>query len=77
MSWGPGGSVGYELASGIPAVRADSDLDFILFAPKKTRYYKSTGFVAHDQQRSGKGRCIGRDTVLRFFIGGIRDSVVS
>ena len=35
MSWGPGGSVGYELASGIPAVRANSDLDFILFAPGK------------------------------------------
>jgi phosphoribosyl-dephospho-CoA transferase len=35
MSWGPGGSVGYELASGIPAVRADSDLDFILFAPRE------------------------------------------
>ena len=35
MSWGPGGSVGYELASGIPSVRADSDLDVILFAPGK------------------------------------------
>ena len=35
MSWGPGGSVGYELASGIPSVRNSSDLDFILFAPKK------------------------------------------
>ena len=35
MNWGPGGSVGYELASGIQAVRSDSDLDFILFAPKK------------------------------------------
>jgi phosphoribosyl-dephospho-CoA transferase len=35
MNWGPGGSAGYELASGIPAVRADSDLDFILFAPKQ------------------------------------------
>jgi phosphoribosyl-dephospho-CoA transferase len=33
--WGPGGSVGYELASGISAVRADSDLDVILFAPRK------------------------------------------
>jgi phosphoribosyl-dephospho-CoA transferase len=31
--WGPGGSVGYELASGVPAVRSNSDLDFILFAP--------------------------------------------
>jgi phosphoribosyl-dephospho-CoA transferase len=35
LSWGPGGSVGYELASGIPAVRAESDLDIILFAPRK------------------------------------------
>lgn len=35
MTWGPGGSVGYELASGIRAVRAESDLDFILFAPRK------------------------------------------
>jgi phosphoribosyl-dephospho-CoA transferase len=35
MSWGPGGSVGYELASGIPTVRETSDLDFILFAPEK------------------------------------------
>jgi phosphoribosyl-dephospho-CoA transferase len=35
MTWGPGGSVGYELASGIPTVRAESDLDFILFAPRK------------------------------------------
>jgi phosphoribosyl-dephospho-CoA transferase len=35
MSWGPGGSAGYELASGIPAVRDGSDLDFMLFAPKK------------------------------------------
>lgn len=35
LSWGPGGSLGYELASGIPAVRADSDLDLLLFAPRK------------------------------------------
>jgi phosphoribosyl-dephospho-CoA transferase len=35
MTWGPGGSVGYELASGIPAAGADSDLDFILLAPGK------------------------------------------
>jgi phosphoribosyl-dephospho-CoA transferase len=35
MSWGPGGSVGYELASGIPTVRTHSDLDLILFAPSK------------------------------------------
>jgi phosphoribosyl-dephospho-CoA transferase len=34
ISWGPGGSAGYELASGIPAVRDGSDLDLILFASK-------------------------------------------
>ena len=41
MSWGPGGSVGYELASGIPAVRDGSDLDLILFAPKKLNITKA------------------------------------
>jgi phosphoribosyl-dephospho-CoA transferase len=35
ISWGPGGSAGYELASGIPTVSDGSDLDFILFAPRK------------------------------------------
>jgi len=35
LTWGPGGSVGYELASAMPAVHADSDLDFILSAPQQ------------------------------------------
>jgi phosphoribosyl-dephospho-CoA transferase len=35
MTWGPGGSAGYELASGIQTVRDGSDLDLILFVPKK------------------------------------------
>jgi phosphoribosyl-dephospho-CoA transferase len=30
--WGPGGSVGFELASGVPATRIDSDLDLVLSA---------------------------------------------
>ncbi len=30
LAWGPGGSVGYELASGLPAVTKVSDLDLIL-----------------------------------------------
>jgi phosphoribosyl-dephospho-CoA transferase len=41
MRWGPGGSVGYELASGIPAVRDDSDLDLMLFAPRKLEFTKA------------------------------------
>lgn len=34
LVWGPGGSVGYELASGLPAVRESSDLDLILRCPE-------------------------------------------
>jgi phosphoribosyl-dephospho-CoA transferase len=32
--WGPGGSVGFELASGEPSVSAQSDLDLVLDAPE-------------------------------------------
>ena len=32
--WGPGGSVGFELASGVPSVSAQSDLDLVLDAPE-------------------------------------------
>ena len=34
-NWGPGGSVGYELASGAPVVRQESDLDLVLSAPDR------------------------------------------
>jgi phosphoribosyl-dephospho-CoA transferase len=29
--WGPGGSVGFELATGGPAAKADSDLDIVMY----------------------------------------------
>jgi phosphoribosyl-dephospho-CoA transferase len=32
LPWGPGGSVGFELASGHPAARPDSDLDLVIRA---------------------------------------------
>jgi phosphoribosyl-dephospho-CoA transferase len=32
LRWGPGGSVGFTLATGVCAVRADSDLDLVLAA---------------------------------------------
>jgi phosphoribosyl-dephospho-CoA transferase len=32
--WGPVGSVGFELASGLPSVSAQSDLDLVLDAPE-------------------------------------------
>ena len=35
LAWGPGGSVGFELATGVVAVSADSDLDIIVYPVKK------------------------------------------
>jgi phosphoribosyl-dephospho-CoA transferase len=54
MRWGPGGSVGYELASGIPAVRADSDLDFILSAPRKLEITEALDLWHMISSASGK-----------------------
>lgn len=34
LSWGPGGSVGFELASGVETVTLESDLDLIIRAPE-------------------------------------------
>ncbi|MBI0576808.1 malonate decarboxylase holo-ACP synthase [Neobacillus cucumis] len=34
LSWGPGGSAGFELASGVETVTSKSDLDIIIRAPK-------------------------------------------
>lgn len=34
LLWGPGGSVGFELATGAPAVTESSDLDLVVFAPE-------------------------------------------
>jgi phosphoribosyl-dephospho-CoA transferase len=30
LCWGPGGSVGFELATGLPTITADSDLDLVI-----------------------------------------------
>jgi phosphoribosyl-dephospho-CoA transferase len=35
FEWGPGGSAGFELASGRPAVKEQSDLDLVFFAPDR------------------------------------------
>lgn len=34
LTWGPGGSVGFELATGVAAVTTGSDLDLIVFAAR-------------------------------------------
>lgn len=45
LVWGPGGSVGYELASGLPAVTADSDLDLILRRPHRLTRADACGII--------------------------------
>jgi len=35
LRWGPGGSVGFELASGQPSTNDSSDLDLIIRAPAR------------------------------------------
>ncbi|MFB3166833.1 malonate decarboxylase holo-ACP synthase [Neobacillus sp. 179-C4.2 HS] len=39
LSWGPGGSVGFELASGVDTVTSTSDLDLILRSPEPLEFY--------------------------------------
>jgi phosphoribosyl-dephospho-CoA transferase len=34
LAWGPGGGVGFALASGLPVLRSSSDLDLIVRAPR-------------------------------------------
>lgn len=43
LQWGPTGSVGFELATGLPVVQASSDLDVLIRAPE---------WIARDRARS-------------------------
>jgi phosphoribosyl-dephospho-CoA transferase len=47
LRWGPGGSIGYALASGLPVLHPDSDLDLVVrvdtpLAPDQARLLKAT-----------------------------------
>jgi phosphoribosyl-dephospho-CoA transferase len=35
LAWGPAGSVGFELASGVPTATPESDLDIVIRAPRR------------------------------------------
>jgi phosphoribosyl-dephospho-CoA transferase len=52
--WGPAGSVGFELASGIPTVTGSSDLDLLIRAPKRLDHAASLALhdalLAHAQR---------------------------
>ena len=45
LSWGPGGSVGFELASGVETVTSKSDLDLIIRSPKPMRLNRAREMV--------------------------------
>ena len=46
LPWGPIGSVGFELASGLAVVHAASDLDLIVEAPRPLPRLKAQGLLA-------------------------------
>src|SRR5690606_891632 len=42
LKWGPTGGVGFFLASGIPVLRCDSDLDLVLYAEDRLTHHQTT-----------------------------------
>jgi phosphoribosyl-dephospho-CoA transferase len=52
--WGPGGSVGFELASGVPSVSAQSDLDLVLDAPEPIEVLAAAALFTALEQLSAR-----------------------
>ncbi|PLS04859.1 malonate decarboxylase holo-ACP synthase [Neobacillus cucumis] len=50
LSWGPGGSVGFELASGVKTVTSKSDLDLIIRSPVPLEFYIASEMVEELQK---------------------------
>jgi len=46
LAWGPTGSVGYALATGLPVLRAESDLDLLVRAPCKPNSEQRAQLIA-------------------------------
>ena len=68
LTWGPGGSVGYELASAMPAVHADSDLDFILSAPQKLDITEAQDLWRMIRSAPGKVDALVETPLCGFFL---------
>lgn len=43
--WGPGGSVGFELATGKPIAKAESELDIVLYAERRVPVDEAKGAI--------------------------------
>ncbi len=50
LAWGPGGSVGFELASGVSVVREDSDIDLVV---RPTPFHTRHDLAAFGQSVAG------------------------
>jgi phosphoribosyl-dephospho-CoA transferase len=53
--WGPTGSVGFELATGFPAVTSSSDLDLLVRAPIRLTHETAAALLSELQAYAGRG----------------------
>jgi phosphoribosyl-dephospho-CoA transferase len=68
LRWGPGGSVGFEIATGVPTVTALSDLDLILRQDRRLEPGEASDLLAALANATAPARI---DVVLETPIGGV------
>ena len=54
LCWGPTGSVGFELASGIPTATITSDLDVVIHAPQPLAWQTAEALLTHLGEASAR-----------------------
>lgn len=69
-AWGPTGSVGFELASGIPVTHADSDLDLILRCPRPLPRDRARALLA-ELDASAQALARGIDALIETPAGAV------
>ena len=66
--WGPGGSVGFEIATGVATATASSDLDLILRQERQLELNEATNLLADLAQAAAPARI---DVMLETPVGGV------
>ncbi len=66
--WGPGGSVGFELASGVPTATATSDLDLVIRQPRRLDLCDARELLAALVAAAAPARI---DVLLETALGGV------
>jgi phosphoribosyl-dephospho-CoA transferase len=66
--WGPGGSVGFEIATGVPTATTSSDLDLILRQERRLEPNQATDLLADLAQAAAPARI---DVMLETPCGGV------